>query len=328
MKLIKNNWKLKLLSLLGAIVLWSFVISIENPTVSLDVRDVPVTFENENKLNEKGLVLLNDNRPKVNLTIKGPRSKMLNITSQHIKVSADLSQYNEGLNPVNLKVVLPKDIELASDPAAINIDIQKVITKKFHVEIELKGTIKDGYILEFTKATPEEISVKGPRSKVESISKVKAVLDAESLTKDLVTNINLEALTKDDKVVDNVILGQNFANISVSVSKSKEVKMTALVDNNLPDDLKLVSVDLEPKTFMIKGDKDRVDTISEISTKKIDLSDIKSSTMIEVIPDLPEDIYLVNDAIKFRARIQVEKKPTSSDKVNKPTNVNEETTRQ
>ncbi|MDO5027242.1 MAG: CdaR family protein [Tissierellia bacterium] len=308
MKSIKNNWKLKLLSVLGAIILWSFVISIENPTVSLDIRDIPITFENENKLNDKGLVLLDDDRPKINLTIKGPRSKMLNMTAQHIKVSTDLSRYNEGLSPLNLDVDLPRDIELASEPAPINIEIQKVITKKFHVEIELEGNLEEGYILEFTKATPEEISVKGPRSKVESINKIRAVLSIDDVTKDMVTNVDLEALTKDDKVVDNVILGQNFANISVDVSKSKEVKIIAYHDNNLAQDLKLISIELEPKTFMIKGDKDSVDRVSELPTKLIDLSKISSSTIIDVALDLPEDIYLVNDSLKFKARVQVEKK--------------------
>lgn len=308
MDLIKNNWKLKLLSLIGAIVLWSFVISIENPTVTLDIRDIPVTFENENNLNDRGLVLLSDNRPKVNITVRGPRSKMINMTAQHVKVSADLSEYNEGLTPLNLRYDLPREIELVSEPAVINVDIQKVISKKFHIEIELNGNLKEGYLLEATKATPEEVSVKGPRSTVESIQKVRAVLDAESLTKDMVTNVNLEALTKDDKVVDNIILGQNFVNVGVTVTKSKEVKLTALTENNLDKDLKLVAITLEPKNFLIKGSKNKIDQITEIPTKKIDLSKINSTTTIEVEPDLPTDIYLVNDESKFKAKIEVEKK--------------------
>lgn len=308
MHLIKNNWKLKLLSVIGAIVLWSFVISIQNPTVRLDIKDIPVTFENENKLNEKGLVLLNDDRPKVNITIRGPRSKMLNMTGQHVKVSADLSEYNEGLNPLSLKVELPREIELVNEPSGVSVDIQKIITKKFHIDVELVGNLQDGYILESTKATPEEISIKGARSLVESINKVRAVLDANTLTKDMVTNVNLEALTKDDKVVDNVILGQNFANIGVTVSKSKEVKLTALTEHSLDKDLKLISIEIDPKNFLIKGNKKKVDQIVDIPTKKIDLSKIKSSTTISVEPDLPVDIHLFNEDSKFKAKIELDKK--------------------
>lgn len=308
MHLIKNNWKLKLLSVIGAIVLWSFVISIQNPTVRLDIKDIPVTFENENKLNEKGLVLLNDDRPKVNITIRGPRSKMLNMTGQHVKVSADLSEYNEGLNPLSLKVELPREIELVNEPSGVSVDIQKIITKKFHIDVELVGNLQDGYILESTKATPEEISIKGPRSLLESINKVRAVLDANTLTKDMVTNVNLEALTKDDKVVDNVILGQNFANIGVTVSKSKEVKLTALTEHSLDKDLKLISIEIDPKNFLIKGNKKKVDQIVDIPTKKIDLSKIKSSTTISVEPDLPADIHLFNEDSKFKAKIELDKK--------------------
>lgn len=306
MELIKNNWKLKLLSLLGAIILWSFVISTENPTVNLDMRDIPVIFENEEKLNEKGLVLLTENRPKVNISVRGPRNRLVNITPQHIKVSADLTNYKEGLNPLVLHYDLPKDVELANEPATINVDIQKVIAKKFHVDVELNGNIQDGYLLESTKSAPEEISVKGPRSLVESITKLRAKLDAKNLTKDTVTNVDIEALTKDDVVVDNVILGQNFANISVVVSKAKEVSLIALTEGKLKDDLRIVSLEVEPKTLMVKGKTNKIDQIEEIPSKNIDISNITESTTIDLNVDLPTDVFLVNEDQKFKAKIVIE----------------------
>ena len=42
MKMLKNNWKLKILSLVGAIFLWSFVISEENPKVNTTMNNVPI----------------------------------------------------------------------------------------------------------------------------------------------------------------------------------------------------------------------------------------------------------------------------------------------
>lgn len=308
MSFLKNNWKLKLLSLIGAIVLWSFVIASENPSVRLELRDIPVIFENENILNENGLVLLNDNRPKVNITVRGQRSRIVNLTPQHIKISADLSEYDEGLNVLNLKYDLPKEVEMVGEPDPINVDIQKILTKKFHVDVEINGKIKENYLLESTKSTPETISVKGPRSKVESISKVRAVLDGASLTKDVVVNLDLEALTKDGVKVDNVTLGQNFVNVNVDVSKTKDVKLTPSTENALEENLRLVSIEIEPENLMIKGTADKVDKVKEIKTKSINLANIIGSTTIDTDLDYPSDISPVNNDTKFKAKITVERK--------------------
>lgn len=308
MSFLKNNWKLKLLSLIGAIVLWSFVISSENPSIRLELRDIPVIFENENILNENGLVLLNDNRPKVNITVRGQRSRIVNLTPQHIKISADLSEYDEGLNVLNLKYDLPKEVEMVGEPDPINVDIQKILTKKFHVDVEINGKIKENYLLESTKSTPETISVKGPRSKVESISKVRAVLDGASLTKDVVVNLDLEALTKDGVKVDNVTLGQNFVNVNVDVSKTKDVKLTPSTENALEENLRLVSIEIEPENLMIKGTADKVDKVKEIKTKSINLANIIGSTTIDTDLDYPSDISPVNTDTKFKAKITVERK--------------------
>jgi len=307
MKLLKNNWKLKLLSLIVAIFLWSFVISEENPTVDVWFNDIPVVFENENTLTRKNLMLTDENRPKVNVQIRGHRNDIVNVTSQHIRVSTDLSKYEEGVHKLALKYDLPAGIEVATEAEPINVNIQAVITKDFRVKVDLNGAMPKEYILETAKTTPDNVTVKGPREAVESIDSIVAKLNAEKLTNDLVANVDIEALTKDGKVVDNIELGQKFVNINATVNKTKAVKLVVETENELPKETRLVGITADPDMFYIKGNSKAVDKISEIKTKKLDLSTIYETRKVDLELLLPTDVSLVDEELKFSARIDVEK---------------------
>ena len=57
METIKKNWKIKILSVILAIFFWSFVIVSENPVVTTWVTNIPVVFENIDKLESNNLIL-------------------------------------------------------------------------------------------------------------------------------------------------------------------------------------------------------------------------------------------------------------------------------
>lgn len=306
MKKMSDNWKLKLLSIFGAIVLWSFVISMENPSVVVDFHNIDIVYENENKLNEKGLVLVDKEKPKISIKLKGPRNKLMNINKQHIRVSADLSKYEEGIKPLNLNFDLPDNTQLAEEPAPININIERIITKTFHVNIKLEGKMEDEYILESAISTPETISVKGPRSLVETINRVEAKLDITDIKKDMVANANIEALNDKSEKVENIILGQSFVNINVSVKKQKEVSLDLITEGKLPEARRIKGITLSPQTFHIKGDSNLVDKIDKVLTTKVDLSKLYSTNNVEVQINLPTGVSLVNTDTKFFVRFDIE----------------------
>lgn len=322
MKIIKNNFNLKILSLIVAIFLWSYVISEENPQVTVWIKDIPVVYENEKSLSDRQLVLANQSRPTVNIQIRGHRNDVVNYTNAHIRVSTDLSKYEEGVHTMNLKYDIPQGVEIVTTPEPIDIDIQAIIRKDFPVNVDLEGDLPESYVLENKKATPEYITVKGPRSAVESVDKVQAKMDASLLTKDIVTNVDVNALTKDGSIVDNVELGQKFVNINALVNKTKQVRLEVVTENQLPEGMRLDGITPDPDTFFIKGNESVVNDINVIKTEKVDISKLNKTTKVDVEPILPKDVSLYNNDIRFTARINVEKQiektltiPTSNIKI-------------
>lgn len=319
MKILKHNWKIKLLSVIGAIILWSFVISEENPQISTLFSNIPVVYENENALESKGLVIMDQARPSVNVYVKGNRNQIINLSSQQIRVTSDLSKYDEGVHNLDLNVSLPNGLVLDGEPSPVSLDIQAIISKDFEVGVDLQGVIEEGYILESTKITPEFITAKGPRSQIEKIRSVNALLNTENLNKDIVSNVSIEAVDTDGNIVDNITLGQNFVNINAVVNKSKEVPIAVETSNQLSSNLRLKSISINPETVFIKGDQTIIDGTQEIRISPIDLSRINSSGSVGVELVLPSGVNLVDEGVNYVARLEIEEKiektidiPTSS----------------
>ena len=64
-----NNMIAKILSLVIAILLWSYVMGVENPNESITIRNVRVNFQNMDSLEQKGLILLSPSEQFVNTKI-------------------------------------------------------------------------------------------------------------------------------------------------------------------------------------------------------------------------------------------------------------------
>ena len=55
---LKDNFKIKIISLLSAMVLWTYVMAIVDPEETKLFENIPVTITNINELNEKNLSYL------------------------------------------------------------------------------------------------------------------------------------------------------------------------------------------------------------------------------------------------------------------------------
>ena len=148
MEILKRNWKIKLLSLFISIFLWSFIITNENPTVTSRLTAVPILFENTDALDKKGLIISDKLQRQMDISISGRRNSIINLTNQHVRVSADFSDASEGVQKVKLRYSMPEGIEVVNAEKTIDVNIEKIISKDFVVNLEAQGAMMADYILE------------------------------------------------------------------------------------------------------------------------------------------------------------------------------------
>lgn len=317
MEILKRNWKIKLFSLAIAIFFWSFVIVLENPNVTTRISNIPVVIENMETLDSKGLSIAENFKKTVDISVSGQRNRIINLTPQHIRVTADFSNVVEGSQVIKLKYSLPDEITREEGPDHITVVLEKIISTEFVINVKTKGTVPDNYILESTKTTPEKMTVRGLRSKLQKISNISATLDLSNITKDTIVNQEIKAYTEDGTEITDVKLGQDFVNVSAVIKKTKEVDINLLVVGNLDSNYRLESKNLNRSKVYIAGPEQIIDKIEKIDTHEIDISNLTSSQKIPVKLNLPADVSKLNKDEEFLLELEIQSKTTKNFELSK-----------
>ena len=305
---IKENGRIKILALIAAFFLWSFVISNENPTVTRWVSNVPVTFENADKLTDRGLSIIDDYTKTTSVQISGKRNQLVNVTNQSIRQYADVGNLSEGTRNVKMSYDVPDGVSVVNANEGIELKVERIIKKDINIFVDQSGEMQENFILHSISPTPQKITISGPRSLVERVNKVLAKVDISSFTRDVVTNVKLMAVDVDGITVNGVELGQGFANISASVYKIKTVDIVDRSSDDLAQDYKIVNKTVDPNKILIKGTEAAVDVVNSVFTKEYSLKDVTGSKEIPLELDLPSGISLVQDQVKVMAKLEIEAK--------------------
>jgi hypothetical protein len=157
-KIILENWKLKLLSVALATMLW-FVVYLMGETKK--EISVPVSIVNLNKSH----VVMKMDIEKVDITLTGRVSLLKDIKESDVRVSLNTSNIQEGENIFNISksnVQIPRGVQIGDiRPSSTKIDIDRIIEKKVKIVVKLDRRWMGEY--EVKSWFPDYVMVEGPK---------------------------------------------------------------------------------------------------------------------------------------------------------------------
>lgn len=310
-----NDNKLKILSVIVAIFMWTYVINSTNPTVNKVFRSIPVVIKNQEKLEKSGYIIVGgDQNFTTTIKLKGTRERIIGLKAENIYASVDISHLREGIQSLAINVDTPSGVSVEnSDPNQINLNIQKLITKKLPVNLIYNDNIKDGRIVEVNELKPKEITVKGPASLVNKVDRCEVRVDDLNLLDGKVHNLNLQVVDRSGKVIEDVKRSDDDVNISFRVYETKKVNIklnTFGVVNSLYEE---VSRSINPESIVIKAPESVIKETDEILTKPININGLRYNATGEVELDLPESVEIYNGENKINYKIEMRKIPSLKD---------------
>lgn len=310
-----NDNKLKILSVIVAIFMWTYVINSTNPTVNKVFRSIPVVIKNQEKLEKSGYIIVGgDQNFTTTIKLKGTRERIIGLKAENIYASVDISHLREGIQSLAINVDTPSGVSVEnSDPNQINLNIQKLITKKLPVNLIYSDNIKDGRIVEVNELKPKEITVKGPASLVNKVDRCEVRVDDLNLLDGKVHNLNLQVVDRSGKVIEDVKRSDDDVNISFRVYETKKVNIklnTFGVVNSLYEE---VSRSINPESIVIKAPESVIKETDEILTKPININGLRYNATGEVELDLPESVEIYNGENKINYKIEMRKIPSLKD---------------
>lgn len=321
-----DNWKNKqkvivqLVCVLLSFGLWIYVTNIENPIKSYELNKVPVEIKNSDNLKSSGLTLSPNQNFYVNLKIEGSSQDLFSIDKEDFKISVDLNELvlKKGENKVMVRIEeAPQDIKIKNSTGlTIRINTEEYKTKEVPVKSKINVISKSGYYVATPIFSPDIVLVSGPESLVDKVKSVVAEAEESNVVKTIIKNYTVIPVDDNYKEVIGVQLSQKWVEATIEINEGKTVPIKINVIGTIQNDLKLKSISSDTTEIGITGPKSILDSISEIGTENIDISQIKDNTSMEVKLKIPDGILIHNGQNNINVNILVEKKKTKEFTIN------------
>lgn len=278
---LKYNSKIKIISLLSAMVLWMYVMAIVDPEETKLFENIPVTITNKNELNERDLVIYPEQDLTTNIYVTGKLSNLKKVTKDDINVYGQINNPLEGNNEIYLKVSTSQRVNYDFKNPVMIVTLEKIISEDKSIKVDITGSGKNNVDNIMLQDNIDKVSVSGPRSLVNKVKRVVGTVKVSGESNNFSQSIKLEPVDANGKVVEGVELEKDSVNVNIILLAQKTVPIILKLSDNSESG---VNYTMSQNTVTIKGKKDIVDSINDIETQPVKLS--------EILPGTSKDIYL------------------------------------
>lgn len=270
-------------SILAALAFWIYM-EVEEPVkVTTEVRSIPVEFSGENTtLADRGLMLLSGYDAYVDLKLEGSRNVLWKLDKDAVRVVADTDNITHaGVQALTYSVVLPDDIPrnaiTVKDASAwaVTVKVGELYTKEVPIEVDLRGSVPEGYFTESIIIDPAVLVLRAQREDLLNVNKAKVTLNIGTSTSTLIETLEYTLYDYNDIPVYNDAIRANTKLIQVTlpIRTSKEVPLLVdLIGAEQHSDS--LHVEITPKTIHIKGEADTLADIESITLDRIYVEDL------------------------------------------------------
>ncbi|MBR5536054.1 MAG: hypothetical protein IKU60_05340 [Clostridia bacterium] len=254
---------------LCAFFLWFYVSYNVSPVVTKTIKNIPVSINNEDKLNTEGYSakLTSDNKVDVKVTAK--RKDFTKINLQNARATVDVSTLvgKKGPQPLEASVqFLSANYEdVDTKKAIVTFFVQEYEEAEFDITL---GEIKepsDGYYIngEAQFNNSSTVKVSGIKDDVEKVSKV--VTETINLTDaidDITNPYQLIPVDENGKAVKDVRLSAEKVSLTFEIYKAA---LLPLVVEDIPESKADVKFTIEPSEVLVHGPAALIDEMTHIA---------------------------------------------------------------
>ena len=294
---LKNNSKIKIISLLSAMVLWMYVMAIVDPEETKLFENIPVTITNKNELNEKDLVIYPEQDLTTNIYVTGKLSNLKKVTKDDINVYGQINNPLEGNNEIYLKVSTSQRVNYDFKNPVMIVTLEKIISEDKSIKVDITGSGKNNVDNIMLQDNIDKVSISGPRSLVNKVKRVVGTVKVNGELNDFSQSIKLEPVDANGKVVEGIELEKDSVNVNITLLTQKTVPITLKLSDNGESG---VNYTMSQNTVTIKGKKDIVDSINDIETQPVKLSEISPGTSKDIYLQVPSGITIETKYITIK----------------------------
>lgn len=166
---IMENWLLRLLSIVFAVVLWFFVMGEQrlerSYLVPLELGNVP-----------EGLMVANEVPSRIDVRISGPRTLLINLDQGEMGIPVDLDGAKPGVvtfRRLEEYLDIPSGLKVTRvSPALVDVRLDRQRTRRLAVKAEVTGVPAEGYRVAAVTVKPALAQVEGAESELKNLKEI------------------------------------------------------------------------------------------------------------------------------------------------------------
>lgn len=306
-----ENFPLKAMALLFAIILWVFVVNINDPIQTGTYSNIEVNITHQEVITNTGdTFYATNNSNVVTVVVRAERSVLDNIKAKDIVATADIRELTlDTLVPIRISIpnYEGKYKEAYAAPHNVQIEREKSVSKSFPISVTTIGESDYENAIGELKANSESVQIAGPKSLVGRIEKVVAQVDISGLREDSELSAKLILYDGGDNEIDQSLLSMrpDKSGIKVQVRLLKSKTVPIRIDTSevsVAEGYIFSGITHEPEKVQIQGEEENLTQIREIVIPAKDLTENNVAEKIERTVDitqyLPEGIELVDENAK------------------------------
>lgn len=266
----QGHWMAKILSLLGAILLWFFVMKEQNPIVDINYT-VPVQMQN---LNSQYVV---ENIPsEVHIHFRGPRNSILAINQSTLKAYMDMGDVAPGQQNVQIQFTPPSGVSLISmTPDTVNVNVDEYTLREVPVEVQQLGKVPEDVAIKAINTVPKVVTVSGAKQEVDSVAHVVLRVKMNDRRADFTASGMMVAVNAAGKTVDKVTITPRQGQAQIDLEQirfEKNLPAVANLTGTLDSEYAVKSVTVEPQQVLVSGKEGAIKDLTEVRTIDIPLN--------------------------------------------------------
>ena len=267
-----KNLSLKILSAIFAVVLWTVIVNVYDPTTSYTFSNVSVQLINTESLTDKNYSYEIVEGGKISVYVSGPKSIVTNIKASDIVATADLSKISAFADYVDIHVSVVKDgqvlnnVEATPKTSAVRLSIENRDTKTVNVVSEITGSAADGYAVVRRVLNPTSVKVTGPSSVIDNIDHAGISFDVTGATADVTGTADIHLYDSDNNEINDssVELTQTSVGYTAQVVRTKTVSIEVKTSGKPADGYRVSGVTLNRDSVVVYGDTNMLNSLDKI----------------------------------------------------------------
>jgi YbbR domain-containing protein len=289
-----NLWRLGA-ALALAIGLWVYTTNLENPEASAS-RD-SVTVEARKMADD---LIMTSELGNVTVRLTAPQSSLDRLqVGNGFKAYVDLSGLGVGTHRVEVKVESNLPISSYSvAPQDVVVNLDKKGQRTLPVEVKVTDVPPFGYEAKQPRTTPAEITVTGPETAVQGVSKAVINVSAQGQQSTFTVNARPQLLDSSGVEITGLTVTPDKVEVAVPVELQvgyKVIPVKVILRGEPAAGYLVSAISVTPSSVTIIGDPAAVSTTDFLETEPIDISDKTADVSMDVKAVVPQGISIYKE---------------------------------